>query len=278
MSPQMWELYAPQSKGATPPKPPPQPTQRDLVVAQRQAQAAAGDTPDSIANRNNIPVEDLLAANPGVVTVRPGQVLALPKPPNPFAGSQAMVGVRTTGGQNPNLGNYNTSYNGFQTPTTNGFQTPSPYAGNTGTAGYYAPYNQQQKPPATQPYMGSSSYMNPALRPAPQGGMSGDKQGQLGTTTQQPAVFPTDNKGNPLPYTGDPNDPNTAAWKSYWNASAKAGVDLAGRLSTPKVMTRDQIWEMKANQRRRFMNEANNSYSYNNPYSTPLVRNITWGI
>ncbi|TXI10480.1 MAG: LysM domain-containing protein [Polynucleobacter sp.] len=275
----------------------PQPTKRDMVIARRQAQAAAGDTPISIAKANNIPVEDLLAANPGVVTVRPGQVLAVPKPSsgefmpssvpqqnNPFAGSQAMVGAGTVGGQ-PNLGNYNTPYNGFQTPTTSGFKAPTPYAGYTGTAGYGGvgtvkpPASQVnfQTPPTIgfqapqQPYLGASSYLNPAIRPPTQQ-----------TTAPATPMFPTDANGNPIPYTGNPNDPNTQAWKNYWNASARAGVDLAGRISTPKVMTREQIWEMKAAQRRRqSANTSPGSFSYDTrePMVNPeLVRQITWGI
>jgi len=262
----------------------PQPTKRDRVIAQRQASAAEGDTTLSIANRNNIPVEDLLAANPGVVTVRPGQVLALPKPTgggympslvpqqsNPFAGSQAMVGVGTVGGGQPNLGNYTTSYNGFQTPTTNGFQatpTPRPPA-QTATPGY------------TDLTPSQSQHI-----PKPKATIGGDKQSALGTPAQQTAMFPTDDKGRPLPYTGNENDPNTKIWKDYWNASARAGVDLAGRISTPKVMTRDQIWEMKAAQRRKQSSNQDAtsydsgafSYDTRNQVNPELVRNITWGI
>jgi len=265
----------------------PQPTKRDRVIAQRQASAAEGDTTLSIANRNNIPVEDLLAANPGVVTVRPGQVLALPKPTgggympslvpqqsNPFAGSQSMVGVGAFGGGQPSLGNYTTSYNGFQTPTTNGFKAPT----NLPTT---------QTPPVTQKQPAGYTNLTPSqAQNIPKSGMiGGDKQSALGTPAQQTAMFPTDDKGRPLPYTGNPNDPNTALWKQYWNASARAGVDLARRISTPKVMTRDQIWEMKAAQRRKQTAGADSggsvsydSFSYDTQVNPELVRNITWGI
>lgn len=266
----------------------PQPSKRDNVIAQRLARAAQGDTPLSIANNNNIPVDDLLAANPGVVTVRPGQVLSLPKTGGGYMPS--MTPVNQSAYQTPNYSGY-TGTAGYwgqynqpvvQPTRTNpipaqpSIQTPNPYAGYTGTARYSAGYNQSQKPPQ-QPYLGASSYLNPALRPQTSG-LSGDKQGTLGTTTKPPAMFPTDENGKPAVYTGDPNDPNTAAWKNYWNESARAGVDLSGRISTPKVMNREQIWEMKANQRRKFMNESDSSYSYNSPYANPLVRNIVWGI
>lgn len=50
-------------------------------------------------------------------------------------------------------------------------------------------------------------------------------------------------------FTGDPNDPNTAAWKNYWNWQA-ANPNLVPK-AAPVVMTRDQVWNMKAAQRRR---------------------------
>jgi len=50
-------------------------------------------------------------------------------------------------------------------------------------------------------------------------------------------------------YTGDPNDPNTAQWKNYWNWQA-ANPNLVPK-AAPIVMTRDQVWNMKAAQRRR---------------------------
>jgi len=100
-------------------------------------------------------------------------------------------------------------------------------------------------------------------------------------------MYPTDNNGRPLPYTGNPDDPNTQAWKDYWNASARAGVDLAGRISAPKVMTREQIWEMKAAGRRRqaasMETTGGDSFSYTTGYKDSgelpeLVRSIVWGI
>lgn len=50
-------------------------------------------------------------------------------------------------------------------------------------------------------------------------------------------------------YTGDPSDPNTAKWKDYWNWQA-ANPNLVPK-AAPIVMTRDQVWNMKAAQRRR---------------------------
>jgi hypothetical protein len=50
-------------------------------------------------------------------------------------------------------------------------------------------------------------------------------------------------------FTGDPNDPNTAQWRNYWNWQA-ANPNLVPK-AAPIVMTRDQVWNMKAAQRRR---------------------------
>ncbi len=354
----------------------PQPTKRDMVIAQRQKQIAAGDTPLSIANQNNIPVEDLLGANPGVVTVRPGQVINIPRPPvvpgstavgnqsgyamqgggisttnqygagitkTPYASrgtagyyaayNQANTGtipqiqsyeqtaignnsgyvmqgggISTTNQYGSNVTSYNgtAGYYGRTAPKTGGGKAmPSlvpvqnPYAGYTGTAGYWGGYNQQQSSPAlaaaraATPSTAGYTNLTPSQSqniPKSAGGISGDKQGTTGTTQQPAAMFPTDEKGKPIPYTGNPNDPNTALWKKYWDASARAGVDLAGRnLTAPTVMTRDQIWQMKADQRRRqaaSMEQDGTAYNQSAyQYDTtgygvgsPLVRNITWSI
>lgn len=273
----------------------PQPTKRDRVIAQRQAAAAAGDSIQSIANKNNITEADLLAANPGVVTVRPGQVVNIPptgggymySPPpvtNPFAGSQAYAGVKVQGSQQPNLANYNSPYNGFQTPTTNGFQANQTQPALRSARANYRPPQQTQsqanfQTPTTNGFSAPAGYTN--LTPSQSQNIPQSPAQKPPQTSTSPApMFPVDDKGKPIPYTGDPNDPNTKLWKDYWNASAEAGVDLSGRTNAPKVMTRSEIWEMKAAQRRRRSAEQPN-YSGGFQYDTtlsPLVRNITWGI
>ena len=50
-------------------------------------------------------------------------------------------------------------------------------------------------------------------------------------------------------FTGNPNDPNTTAWRNYWNWQA-ANPNLVPK-AAPIVMTRDQVCNMKAAQRRR---------------------------
>jgi hypothetical protein len=101
-------------------------------------------------------------------------------------------------------------------------------------------------------------------------------------------------------YTGDPNDPNTAAWQARWNWEAQNPVKAReeairlGLYTGPRVMTRDEIWNMKAEQRRRGMEAAEEdgqfdyggeSYQYDTGMyegqpmnNVPLVRSITWGI
>lgn len=262
-----------------------------------------GQTLAQIEGELDLNSQAILAANKGVSTLKTGQVLNIPRPPqanfqtpaysspapaqqNPFTGNAIQTGqgsvmpqLNLPNPQNipgvpyipplpgtqaapnvyapPNVTIPNRPPNqGFQTPTTNGFQAPSqqPY---TGTAGYWAPYNQQQNQ---------------------NGGRSPDER-SVNTPT------PTNNLPvRPLGvYTGDPKDPNTALWKNYWNDSVRTGY--SGEPPAPVVMTQAQIWQMKAEQRRR---EAAKSKGDNvvAPYQIPyqqygdpsLIRTITWGI
>jgi len=63
-------------------------------------------------------------------------------------------------------------------------------------------------------------------------------------------------------FTGDPkNNANDAAWVNYWNYQAAN----PGPKAPPVVMTKDQIWNMKAQARRRRQEEAqydNNNQGY----------------
>lgn len=68
-------------------------------------------------------------------------------------------------------------------------------------------------------------------------------------------------------YTGNPNDPNTAAWKNYWNYSAQHPETVPQ--AAPIVMTRDQVWNMKAAQRRREADQSDGYSSYQ-PYLQPM--------
>jgi hypothetical protein len=69
-------------------------------------------------------------------------------------------------------------------------------------------------------------------------------------------------------YTGNPNDPNTAAWKNYWNYSAQHPETAPA--SAPVVMTRDQVWNMKAAQRRRENKGGGGGDTGYQPYLQPV--------
>ena len=140
-----------------------------------------------------------------------------------------------------------TSGSGFQTRSPfppvikdKTYQTPSsPY---TGTAGYWAGNNQT----------GASSYSATSYM-APN---------QQGNTTQKPP-------------SNEITSENYSQWVDYWNwqarnpqaarAQAQAQAAAQGKPDpfAPYVMTRDQIWQMKANQRRKQM-EKN---AEGNPYA-----------
>lgn len=295
----------------------------------------AGQGWSAVSKRTNIPEEDLKRANPGVKTLKTGQVLNTPKFPsgqgvmrgtnkgttfdesgkggnvnpmpapvqrNPFTGNAIQTGTQVSYPQMPTI---NTPFGTFgQQPvqsqpnvyipssrnlnvnyvvppvnmttrvnpvplTGQQSQQPQPY---TGTAGYYAVYNQQQK---QQPYLGSSNYLDPRYQQA----QAAQPKSAL---PQRPATQ----------YTGDPNDPNTQKWIDYWNQSAilaatnpsayyaALGIDP----NKPRVMTREEIRRMKQEQRRK--QEANmegdEQQSYgggggNSRFNPELRRNIVWG-
>lgn len=278
-----------------------------LTVQPKQTVAA-------IAKTNNISEDQFYLANPGVKTLRPGQVVRIPNPPqagfqtpttngftaqppkppvNPFAGAQAGTGGTNANGNgfynSPSNSNgaafsyapagYNSyaslntpvvkppSQANFQTPTTNGFTAPAGYTNLT-------PSQSQNIPP-------SAGYTD--LTPS-----------QSQPTNQTPQTQTTQQSGIPPrptgTYTGDPNDPNTAIWKARWDWEARnpelarEQAILSGAYKPPTVMTRDQIWNMKANQRRRRMEQGDtqgggfSGFSNAQPAQPDLVRSIVWGI
>lgn len=86
---------------------------------------------------------------------------------------------------------------------------------------------------------------------------------------QQQAVSQTPARPTGI-FTGNPNDPNTAAWRNYWNYSAQHPETVPQ--AAPVVMTRDQVWNMKAEQRRRENrgSETDGQVSYQ-PYMQPVL-------
>ena len=266
-----------------------------------------GDTLTSVSVKKNVSVDALKALNPGVKTVKAGQVINVPKNYGDDIPAPKQV-VKTTPTSIQSGGMLSPDKIIPGAPAPSGFlpayrygqqQTviPKPAASAyTGTAGYWGAYNQpnvqsggmlspDKNPVVKQPYLGASGYLNPAYQ-TPQ--------------NTQPTNVPTASTvklTHPRPtgvFTGDPNDPNTAAWRAYWNNVAQIGGDPNIPASAPKVMTREEIWQMKAESRRKKMlgmTEADFSggggqsyqpfqYSEQTQSYIPetLVRSITWGI
>lgn len=288
-----------------------------------------GDTLTKISVKKNVSTAVLKALNPGVKTVKAGQVIRVPKPDKPDKPQRPQLQGLLSGGVNPasvNLPNIIPNFNQpFQQPfqgqsgqtqqpgvinnplvgtpavmprvnpirntQASGNTPPVPGAqGYTGTAGYWGAYNQPQytggglspddRPVlGNQGYLGSSGYLNPAYQ-TPQ-----NTQSTVDTTVKLTSPRPT------TVFTGDPNDPNTAAWRAYWNNVAQLGGDPNIPAAAPTVMTREEIWQMKAASRRRKMAGMSSDelgsggyapYQYSETTQSfvaePLVRSITWGI
>ena len=182
---------------------------------------------------------------------------------NPFAGGNVGGG---TGVNQPRPAAYGGSYNPtIQRPPTqpNFNQNVGVYAPTQPrpiTQGFQTPTSSAPRP---QPFLGSAQYLDPRYQ----------TQGQQ--QAQQTVARPT------APFTGDPNDPNTALWRNYWNAAAQNPGAYSGEAAPPRVMTREEIWQMKAEQRRRGMEEntATASTGTGTQYGkAELARTITWGI
>ena len=269
-----------------------------------------GDTLTSVSVKKNVSVDALKALNPGVKTVKAGQVIKVPKydedTPAPKTIAPQVLKTTPTSIQSGGMLSPDKIVPGAPAPS--GFlptykygqqQTviPKPAASAyTGTAGYWGVYNQpnvqsggmlspDKNPVVRQPYLGAAGYLNPVYQ-TPQ--------------NTQPTNVPTASTvklTSPRPtgvFTGDPNDPNTAAWRAYWNNVAQLGGDPNIPAAAPTVMTREEIWQMKAESRRKKMlgmTEADFSggggqsyqpfqYSEQTQSYIPetLVRSITWGI
>lgn len=267
-----------------------------------------GDTLTSVSVKKNVSVDALKALNPGVKTVKAGQVINVPKNYGDDIPAPKQV-VKTTPTSIQSGGMLSPDKIVPGAPAPSGFipayrygqqQTviPKPAASAyTGTAGYWGAYNQpnvqsggmlspDKNPVVRQPYLGAAGYLNPVYQ-TPQ--------------NTQPTNVPTASTvklTSPRPtgvFTGDPNDPNTAAWRAYWNNVAQLGGDPNIPAAAPTVMTREEIWQMKAASRRRKMrgmsaDELAPSGGYSGGYepfqytenqqfsNEPLVRSITWGI
>lgn len=136
-------------------------------------------------------------------------------------------------------------------------QRPAPQApqpqNNTGTAGYWANYNQQQ---------GQKPYVNPAVANT---GTAGYWAGYNQQQDQQQDQQQGQQQAASIRPTASYSEANAQQWKDYWNWSAANPQASRAQITAdaiakgqpdpfaPVVMTREQIWEMKAAQRRRQM-------------------------
>lgn len=160
-----------------------------------------------------------------------------------------------------NLGLYNSSaYLGFQTPTSSAY-SPKAFQGVQATGGF-----------------GTNALINPAPTVQPKTFVSAD--GVVFSTTGAPQIPNTPSSFNQTlpqntaaqPGTAarpqgvyNPNASNAQQWRDYWNAQAQNPTETE---QAPKVMSRKQIWEMKARQRRKRIAEE---YWDNNGSSPSVV-------
>lgn len=233
---------------------------------------------------------------------------------NPLIGTPSVM-PRVNSDARPNYGTYTDPRLQAGRGTNANFGSPDPRlsAGRSQNANYGG----------QQPYLGSSGYLNPAYQtpqntqptnvptasnPRPVNGATGDPRLLAGRgananfTTGQVPLSPDERNGKntvparpATPFTGDPLDPNTDVWRAYWNATAALGYDPNAPTPAPYVMTREEIWQMKAASRRKKLagmssdelgggggggSYAPYQYSETNqsPIAEPLVRSITWGI
>lgn len=283
-----------------------------------------------ISKENNIPLKTLQAANPGVVTVKTGQVIKLPKLDRNVAGAGALPANRSLAGATAgagvaitpanriyapenifrnaltSTGNYITNQSGFN-PTlpagnTNPNLAPAPMVNtnvggavniprtptetfnetrfitnrnSTGatTGGTLRGAGPGQRNPlilgqgntsagafsttvtAVDPRLDPVRGANPGYRNSVVVGQTSANQaanqaaGQA--TVQLAAPRPVNPDGSTPVFTGNPDDPNTKKWRDYWNNVAALGGDPNIPAAAPVVMTREEIWLMKAEARRR---------------------------
>lgn len=284
--------------------------------------AKKGDSYSKLSKNLKIPEEDLRAANPGVKTLKSGQIINKPKT---FTGNAIQSGQAKKPPALPQInvplnipqlnmpapvrnqpqiympsGSLQTPKAIFNTPvapitrptvpsitappvsstrrgtpTVTGGQSQEVVVNQFGTAGMYS-MNQPQ------PFLGSSSYLDPRFQ------------------TQEATVQPAQPVRPPKDsvYTGDPEDPSTAQWISYWNFMAtlakqnpvayQAELEKLGISTAPRVQTREEIRAAKIEQRRKeeAQKEGDTSSStagyvpqQGNTYKYPeAVQRVVWGI
>lgn len=196
-----------------------------------------GTTPAAILQANKIP------------KLSAGMVVKIPPPPKP---------INSFGLQ------YNSPVGPVQPPVQQYGQPIGPVQTQT-------PYGPFQPAPLTQ-----GSFVSGSGQVNLQGQVMGGR-GTIPTTADRINAAVQQQSATPLVpvrpqgvYTGDPsNNPNDAAWVNYWNQQAAN----PGPKAPPVVMTKDQIWNMKANARRRKQQEReqdDNSRQYQEQMAAPV--------
>lgn len=219
---------------------------------------------DTLANLGH-PAKKVMQLNPGVAKLSQGQTIFVP--------GQVKAGSKNTTPSTPNLAVYNNSpYRGFQTPTSSTQYVPQ-FAGSQVQVG-------AKKTPTSTPV----ALQNRGGTPVMDGMTQTTSQVYTNAGINQQGVIPSRPAGV---YTGNPNDPNTQLWKNYWNASAAnpaaaqaaaGGGSGGGGNNVPVVMTRDEIWEMKARSRRRKQEKGEGDGSGVSSFrALPVIVNPTLG-
>lgn len=236
-------------------------------MAYRVVKVKKGDTFASLAQANQVSTADLLKLNRGVPQLSTGQVIKVPQAQYPGHGTIGVVKLPTSG----YVGTYGPPNNMpvYGPPVLN--DTRGNYPGHGTIGGVYGP-------PAPTLAQQAASPQNQFLSQFPgQGTITGQTQTTSGTLID-PNVFRaagTATQARPTgTYTGDPlNNPNDAAWVNYWNDQAANPPS-----NPPPVMTADQIWNMKAAQRRRQQEQAAADGPKEPKYQPIVTQNVAWRV
>ena len=247
-----------------------------------------------ISKDNNIPLKTLQAANPGVVTVKTGQVIKLPKLDRNLVGATAGAGATITPAGRiyapenvfrnalTSTGSYIANQSGFNPtlppgrgnniiPNGQGTNTNVPTGSFiSGSGAVNIPrtptetFNETRfitnrnstganTVTAVDPRLNPVRGAAPGYRNSVVVGQTSANQNQATgqATVQLAAPRPVNPDGSTPVFTGNPDDPNTKKWKDYWNNVAAIGGDPNIPAAAPVVMTREEIWLMKAEARRR---------------------------
>lgn len=224
-------------------------------MAYKTVKVRRGDTFASLAQANQVTTADLLKLNRGVPQLSTGQVIKVPQAQYPGHGT---IG------------------------------TPSPFPVNPNYTVYSGHANIPAWSPKSGPFDTNQNFQTYVPPPVVAQGTQGNFPGHgtiTGQTTSGTLIDPnafraagTATQARPDialgAYTGDPlNNPNDAAWVNYWNDQAANPPS-----NPPPVMTADQIWNMKAAQRRRQQEQAAADGPSEPKYQPIVTQNVAWRV